>query len=109
MLRRPSLSVASATRPRSYLASFLLPLAHTNNLNSNRRALFDWPGNGNNCASSTGARFDILWGITMLLLVVVILRQWYLDRRARKAIEEVDHLVKVDLESQKIATSNARG
>ncbi|SJL17099.1 uncharacterized protein ARMOST_20641 [Armillaria ostoyae] len=74
-----------------------------------RRALFDWPGNGNDCASSTGARFDILWGVTMLLLVAAILRQWYLERKARKAIDDVDRLMKVDLESQKIATSNTRG
>ncbi|KAK0185444.1 hypothetical protein F5146DRAFT_1070211 [Armillaria mellea] len=71
---------------------------------STKRALFDWSGNGNDCVSST--RFDILWGTTMLLLVAVILRQWYIDRRARKVIEEANRLFSDDLESQKTATSD---
>ncbi|KAK0437086.1 uncharacterized protein EV420DRAFT_205076 [Desarmillaria tabescens] len=73
------------------------------------RALLDWQEDSNGCISSTGTRFYILWGVTVIVLVFIVMRQWYRSRRVCKATKEVNCPVTDDLESRKCLISNTRG
>ncbi|KAG7439909.1 uncharacterized protein BT62DRAFT_1081294 [Guyanagaster necrorhizus] len=81
---------------------------HDYHPDNDKRSVFDWPGDNNDCTSRTGIRFDILWGVTVLLLVLVVLRQWHRDRRTYKGIEQEHRPATDDLESQKNIANNAR-
>ncbi|KAK0222347.1 hypothetical protein IW262DRAFT_1296907 [Armillaria fumosa] len=102
----PDFSFDSIPHGSTFVLAFT-PSVLINNGNITKRVFFDWPGNNDDCAS--GARFDMLWSVTALFLVAIILRQWHLARRARKAIEKMNRLVDDDLESQKIAGTGGFG
>ncbi|KAG7439908.1 uncharacterized protein BT62DRAFT_652220 [Guyanagaster necrorhizus] len=86
---------------------FSFPTVIHNTGPDDKRALFERTSDGT--SGNTGIRFDIVWGIAVLLLVLIVLRQWYRARGTYKAKEQEYSSATEDLEGQKTTVNNMRG